>query len=854
MKKIVCIMLLVLVGISTAMAQKKVPTLPGDPGNVVWDKANSTLIIGPIKDGKIDQLVSELTSEQKECNTLKFIGTLRVERPYYSPTWWQNFTQLKDVYVDDKTPATYYNDSYFLETLAESAFKAVLHVPAGTSSSYMSSPFFTNFTDIVEYVEEAAVTEETLKTNEPYVKLSKAEPVVGTMNTLTAKLGVSSSMASILTGIQVTATLPAGCSLVEGSVMYGGEVIDASNINVAGSTITVALDKINKENDYLSFCFIPTAEGEQEVKVNFTSLYHGSKLYTYLVGSAKFTAKGLGITVPAQSLYKQVHVTGVAKDKSVVEVYDGSVKVAETQAIGNNTWSADITLVNPTNTSVHPISAKATLDGVTLNSEVANCTYYDIDKKLVSIEMSHYNQWLKEDVKVKWTFPEGVAQVTNYMFYKKAEFTFTAKFTAGTTSIKKLDFIIFCQNGTSKTVEGFYDKATDAYVAYETFDYNDCPTCVNVCVEYKVGDDSVDANYGGNRVVAIHDPQGYVYEAVKSNRLEGVTATIYCKDDESTPWDATYFGQQNPQTTNNIGFYQWDVPQGEWQVRFHKEGYTDVTTAWLPVPPPQMDVNIAMVSTEAPTVKSVEVRSDAIDVVFSKYMTVSSLMSALSVSPEGTWQYVDAEKNEGVTYATTARFIPNTPISGTVTVGVSTSAKSYAGVALMSEYSKEFTAYADIATLTVDELISIQQGEQTVIKVKAPLAEGRTLKAELTSTVASVESATAVFDAENTASITINGLLPGSTTINFSIEGCTATAQSTLKVVSKDNGYWQGHILDNPTTTVDDLNALKEIVNKKAADTNGRADVNKDDNITIGDITTLIEILNGKREKMWFVK
>ena len=59
------------------------------------------------------------------------------------------------------------------------------------------------------------------------------------------------------------------------------------------------------------------------------------------------------------------------------------------------------------------------------------------------------------------------------------------------------------------------------------------------------------------------DPSGYVYEAVSSNRLEGVTATIYHKDSIQdaygdwrktvTLWDASQYDQRNPLYTDKEG-------------------------------------------------------------------------------------------------------------------------------------------------------------------------------------------------------------------------------------------------------------------------------------------------------------
>nr|MCR5679116.1 hypothetical protein [Prevotella sp.] len=63
----------------------------------------------------------------------------------------------------------------------------------------------------------------------------------------------------------------------------------------------------------------------------------------------------------------------------------------------------------------------------------------------------------------------------------------------------------------------------------------------------------------------LHDPSGFVCEAVESNRLEGVTATCFFKKEvqdmygdkheEVTIWDAENYGQVNPQLTDRDGMY-----------------------------------------------------------------------------------------------------------------------------------------------------------------------------------------------------------------------------------------------------------------------------------------------------------
>ena len=37
-------------------------------------------------------------------------------------------------------------------------------------------------------------------------------------------------------------------------------------------------------------------------------------------------------------------------------------------------------------------------------------------------------------------------------------------------------------------------------------------------------------------------------------------------------WDAAEYAQENPLFTDANGLYAWDVPQGEWQVKYEKDG------------------------------------------------------------------------------------------------------------------------------------------------------------------------------------------------------------------------------------------------------------------------------------------
>ena len=61
----------------------------------------------------------------------------------------------------------------------------------------------------------------------------------------------------------------------------------------------------------------------------------------------------------------------------------------------------------------------------------------------------------------------------------------------------------------------------------------------------------------------------------RPNRLEGVTATVYYQgaDGQAVAWNAADYDQINPQFTGSSGMYAWFVPEGQWIVKYTKDGY-----------------------------------------------------------------------------------------------------------------------------------------------------------------------------------------------------------------------------------------------------------------------------------------
>ena len=236
------------------------------------------------------------------------------------------------------------------------------------------------------------------------------------------------------------------------------------------------------------------------------------------------------------------------------------------------------------------------------------------------------------------------------------------------------------------------------------------------------------------------DPSGVVYEAVLSNPVKDATVTLYTDgtgfvpeystDDNgipimvnngapatptngysgsgtlTTPVDST-IPAENVLTTGADGRFQWMVEQGLWYVTAYKDGYqpgdsgNDVAAVvsdsngrrWLPVSPEQTNVNIPLVSYEAPTVK-VEAREDGVYLTFSKYMNENTLTADGAFQINGTDATVTLLNSEKApsninygqgsapSYTSQVKLAvaEGTPLSGEITVAIADTVVSYASV------------------------------------------------------------------------------------------------------------------------------------------------------------------------------
>lgn len=329
-------------------------------------------------------------------------------------------------------------------------------------------------------------------------------------------------------------------------------------------------------------------------------------------------------------------------------------------------------------------------------------------------------------------------------------------------------------------------------------------------------------------VSPIHDPSGFVYEGVASNRLQGVTATAYYKEtiedmygdqhENIVKWDASEYAQENPLFTDEYGMYAWDVPQGLWQVKFEKEGYETTYSDWLPVPPPQLDVNIAMTQARQPEVKTAHAFEDAVEVEFDKYMMPELLnkenikVMQNGISTEGSIELLNEETDEGgsKSYASKVRFNATQPFfEQEVTLMVSNRVQSYAGIKMQDNYQQTFFIEQEIKHIVCDSLITVGYGKTSPLVVSvlpASASRGKMLTVKTSSPmILSVETEQVVIDNDGKAEIALTGELPGTAALTFSVEGTDKTA---MTIANVENIVYQ--TVATPTTNIASGSVVKE--------------------------------------------
>ena len=180
------------------------------------------------------------------------------------------------------------------------------------------------------------------------------------------------------------------------------------------------------------------------------------------------------------------------------------------------------------------------------------------------------------------------------------------------------------------------------------------------------------------------DPSGVVYEAVKGNRVENATATIYQLNEETGEWEiwnAADYEQQNPLLTNSEGAYAWLTDEGKFRVTVSKEGYETLTSEEFDIPPEKLGLDFSLVDSTTHPAASVTAEEDGTYTLkFSKFMQPDTV-TADTVTIDGLTdvQLTPVYLDEGDAYADTFTVSGN-QCKKDISFAVSANAHSYSGV------------------------------------------------------------------------------------------------------------------------------------------------------------------------------
>lgn len=310
----------------------------------------------------------------------------------------------------------------------------------------------------------------------------------------------------------------------------------------------------------------------------------------------------------------------------------------------------------------------------------------------------------------------------------------------------------------------------------------------------------------------VMDPSGYVYEAVPSNRVEGVQASIYYKElkenmygdlyEEVVLWNAEEYAQKNPLFTDENGAYQWDVPQGLWQVKFEKDGYETAFSDWLPVPPPQLDVNIGIIQNKQPEIRSVKAYETGVEISFDKFMDATTIneqniyvmMNGIMLDSKiRLLDLASLTDTNGVDnkYVSKVRIDFKTPLPITtkdVRIIVNKQVKSYAGITMAENYSQIIDVEKEVQMLVADDVQILYNNEKEILISALPFEGGigKTLTVLSSSDkIATVSPARLSLDNNATCKVIIKGNMPGTCQLSFKLDDCDLTGTCVINVVSE---------------------------------------------------------------------
>ncbi|MDT8860356.1 carboxypeptidase regulatory-like domain-containing protein [Alkalihalobacillus sp. MEB130] len=515
-------------------------------------------------------------------------------------------------------------------------------------------------------------------------------------NTMRYRLDYKNNGSEAAEHVVLDLALSENVELLEETILLNGKekeltdgklVLDRIEAGEAGVLRFQAKVKENVSSQILSRATI--AYGDDEVRLSATT----NVLFVTM-------------QAPEVTATSKVKVYGTAKVGSKVEVYDGQRLLGQT-TVTSRWWYMDVNLpVREGTESTHNLVAKVTEDNEVFYSDAKTLSY---QPDVASLE--------EVTVHAGWNSGVTLNPNTGVATFAIVEFTpidLEVKFDKQVDEVN-MHFI-------GETYELTYDAQKQTYVGQFPPGWS---SYGEQLFEISFIQGETETRLPLMEVIVLIDPSGYVFEGSMDNRLQGATAIVeeYRREQNIwRKWDAEFFGQINPQITDERGRYGWDVVQGEWRVIFSKEGYETYISRIVEVPPEETELNVPLVRLSEPEVEFISYEEGTVTVVFDRLMNEEDVEEYIRVlldgeAVEGTfelegmygYQAVEEgsgyyEPNEDQLLSQTFVWTPNEPlVEETTYVVIVEDISDYDGKTLGTPYQTEFTTEAAVIEEPADE-------------------------------------------------------------------------------------------------------------------------------------------------------
>jgi hypothetical protein len=375
--------------------------------------------------------------------------------------------------------------------------------------------------------------------------------------------------------------LPAHVSVLAETVQLNGQ-------KVAWNNGAITVDKVAKgAGGTLKFEaeVLETAEN----LVQATATINDSTEKKAEVLSAVTNILFVTLNAPAQTATQKIKVYGNAKTGSTVEVYANSALVT-TVLVDGRWWFADVTL---------PVNDAAAEENFTLVAKVLDGTE-SVTSENVAVQYKPSIPRIEDlSVYAGWN---GTVKINPYTGL--ATFAVVEKTPLDTTVTfnEAIDSASITFLGETYAMTASTDKKTFSFDGRLLGDWS---SYGEQLLELTFTKGDVTITLPIMEIIVLIDPSGFVFEGSMDEKLAGVTAVVEQRvNGQWVKWNAEFFGQVNPQTTDENGRYGWDVIQGDWRVVFTKDGYEPYISRTVVVPPPETQLNVPMVRSTDPTITS----------------------------------------------------------------------------------------------------------------------------------------------------------------------------------------------------------------------------------------------------------